>query len=46
MAEGKTPKMEVPLELRAMTERGVEQAKAAFDSSMQSAQQALSAFDQ
>ena len=46
MAEGKTPKMEVPPELRAMTERGVEQAKAAFDSSMQSAQQALSAFDQ
>ena len=34
MAEGKTPKMEVPPELRAMTERGVEQAKAAFDSSM------------
>jgi phasin len=45
MADG-TPKFEAPAELRAMAERGVEQAKLAFANSVQAAQQALSAFDQ
>lgn len=46
MADTETPKSGAPAELRAAAERGVEQAKLAFDSSMQTAQQALSAFDQ
>ena len=39
-------KYELPAELRAMAERGVEQAKSAFDKCMQGAHEALSAFDQ
>jgi phasin len=40
------PKFEVPAELRGMAERGIEQAKHAFENSMQTAQEALSALDQ
>jgi phasin len=46
MADNNSPKHEIPAELRAMAERGVEQAKSAFDKYMQAAHEALSAFDQ
>jgi len=45
MADSDTPKFEMPAELRAVADRGIEQAKQAFDNSMQAAQQALSTFD-
>ena len=46
MADNNTPKYELPAELRAMAERGVEQAKSAFDKYMQATHEALSAIDQ
>ena len=46
MADNNTSKYELPAELRAMTERGVEQAKSAFDKYMQAAHEVLSPFDQ
>ena len=46
MANNNTSKYELPAELRAMAEQGVERAKSAFDKYMQTAHEALSAADQ
>jgi len=42
MAKDGTPNFEIPAEMRAMAEKGVEQAKVAFDSFVAAAQQAVS----
>ena len=39
------PRFEVPAELRAMTEKSIEQARAAFNTFMNAAQQAVSRFE-
>ena len=42
----RTTPFEIPKEMRAVAEQGVEQAKLAFNNYMQAAQEAVSAFDQ
>ena len=42
MAKNATPNFEIPEEMRAMAEKGVEQAKVAFDTFVSAAQQAVS----
>ncbi|MDP2411114.1 MAG: TIGR01841 family phasin [Pseudolabrys sp.] len=42
MAKNGTPNFEIPPEMRAMAEKGVEQAKVAFDTFVSAAQQAVS----
>jgi hypothetical protein len=44
-AKNGIPNFEVPPELRAMTEKSMEQARVAFNTFMTSAQQALSQFE-
>jgi phasin len=44
MVESSTPQFEIPEEMRAVAERSVEQAKAAFNTYMQAAQEAVSSF--
>jgi len=44
MVESSTPQLEIPKEMRAVAERSVEQAKAAFNTYMQAAQEAVSSF--
>lgn len=41
MAKNGTPNFEIPAEMRAMAEKGVEQAKVAFDTFVSAAQQAV-----
>ena len=45
MTEGTTRPLEIPKEMRAVAEQSVEQAKLAFNSYLQAAQEAVSAFD-
>jgi len=45
MVESSTPQFEIPKEMRAVAERSVEQAKAAFNNYLQAAQQAVSTFE-
>ena len=46
MTKGTTRPLEIPKEMRAVTEQSVEQAKLAFNSYLQAAQEAVSTFDQ
>ena len=46
MIKGTTPPFEIPNEMRAVTERSVEQAKLAFNNYMQAAQEAVSTFEE
>ena len=46
MTKGTTRPLEIPKEMRAVAEQGVEQAKLAFNSYFQAAQEAVSTFDQ
>jgi phasin len=41
-----TPPFEIPVEMRAVAERSVEQAKLAFNNYMQAAQEAVSTFEE
>jgi phasin len=45
MIKGATPPFEIPSEMRAVAERSVEQAKAAFNNYMQAAQDAVNTFE-
>jgi len=45
MVESSTPQFEIPKEMRAVAERSVGQAKAAFNNYLQAAQQAVSTFE-
>ena len=45
MTKGTTPPLEIPKEMRAVTEQSVEQAKLAFNSYFQVAQEAVSTFE-
>jgi phasin len=45
MAEERTPKFEIPAEMRQMAEQSVEQARKAFDDFIAAAQQAVSTFE-
>ena len=45
MTKGTTRPLEIPKEMRAVTEQSVEQAKLAFNSYFQAAQEAVSSFD-
>ena len=46
MTKGVTRPLEIPKEMRAVAEQSVEQAKLAFNSYIQAAQEAVSTFDQ
>ena len=46
MIKGTTPPFEIPNEMRAVAERSVEQAKLAFNSYIQAAQEAVSTFEE
>ena len=46
MTKGTTRPLEIPKEMRAVAEQSVEQAKLAFNSYLQAAQEAVSTFDQ
>ncbi|NVO17979.1 MAG: phasin family protein [Rhodoplanes sp.] len=46
MIKGTTPPFEIPVEMRAVAERSVEQAKLAFNNYMQAAQEAVSTFEE
>ena len=45
MTTSPTPQFEIPNEMRAVAERNVEQAKLAFNNSMQAGQEAVSALE-
>ena len=46
MIKGTTRPFEIPMEMRAVAERSVEQAKLAFNNYIQAAQEAISTFEQ
>ena len=46
MIKGTTRPIEIPKEMRAVAEQGVEQAKLAFDNYIHAAQEAVSTFEQ
>ncbi len=46
MIKPNTPNFEIPSEMRAVAEKSVEQAKAAFNNFIQAAQQAAAAFEE
>ena len=46
MTKGTTRPLEIPKEMRAVTEQSVEQSKLAFNNYLRAAQEAVSSFDQ